>query len=183
MDVVGRRLSRLLLGRSTAYFQGRLLLVSRRVTCIFEFAKLNAAASKRKVGKIVLCFSPSVWYCWWVFHKIRRSPPYRCIKGLWIVAKNYQPQLVPSVCLMAFNIILEHLQFKENPWKICRFSYWSGVLTSDFSMGLLNETLWNYYCWWLKSGFHQLRLVVYPIIYKVYTFQVVSRMSSINSTT
>ena len=28
-------------------------------------------------------------------------------------------------------------------------------------------------CWWLKSGDHQLRLVVYHIIYKVYTFQVV----------
>ena len=24
----------------------------------------------------------------------------------------------------------------------------------------------TYYCWWLKSGVHQLRLVVYPIIYK-----------------
>ena len=27
--------------------------------------------------------------------------------------------------------------------------------------------MWFWYCWWLKSGDHQLRLVVYPTIYKV----------------
>ena len=123
MDVVGRPLSRLLLARSTAYFQGRLQLVSRRVTCIFEFAKLHAAASEGKVGKIVLFFSPSVWYCWWFFtksgdhHRIDVSRVCKKCKK-----KTYQPQLVPSVCSMASNMILEHLQFKENPWKICRFT-------------------------------------------------------------
>ena len=32
-------------------------------------------------------------------------------------------------------------------------------------MGAFEVLQW--YCWWLKSGVHQLRLVVYPIIYRV----------------
>ena len=41
-----------------------------------------------------------------------------------------------------------------------------------------------YYCWWFRNPANQLRLVAYPIIYRVlYVSQVVSRISSINSMT
>ena len=40
----------------------------------------------------------------------------------------------------------------------------------------------GWYCWWLKSGVHQLRLVVFPIIYRVsYTFRWLFGISAINS--
>ena len=43
----------------------------------------SVGASKGKVGKIVLVFfSPKCVILLMVFHKFRRSPPYRCIKGL-----------------------------------------------------------------------------------------------------
>ena len=46
----------------------------------------------------------------------------------------------------------------------------------------LKKQRWSLpYRWWKRSGVHQLRLVVYPIIYKVYISQVANRISSINS--
>ena len=40
------------------------------------------------------------------------------------------------------------------------------------------------YCWWNKSGVHQLRLVVYPTIYRVFCIHLRRcKISSINSTT
>ena len=38
------------------------------------------------------------------------------------------------------------------------------------------------YCWW-KNPANQLRLVIYPIIYRVFKFQVVSRISAISGMT
>lgn len=38
-----------------------------------------------------------------------------------------------------------------------------------------------HYCWWFRNPASQLRLIVYPIIYRVFTSQVFYRISSINN--
>ncbi len=61
---------------------------------------------------------------------------------------------------------LEEIHLPTRPGRNYQFSAGAGVT----SLNLLHNcyvSSTNDSCWWLKSGKHQLRLVVYPIIYRV----------------
>ena len=62
-------------------------------------------------------------------------------------------------------LLVSFLGWLSDPFKGC----WRPPRIGDQSKGhKLNDLAMNLsYCWWQKSGDHQLRLVVYPIIYQV----------------
>ena len=44
---------------------------------------------------------------------------------------------------------------------------YSCIQSTDLKPNQIQRVMESHSCWWLKSGDHQLRLVVYPIIYRV----------------
>ena len=75
------------------------------------------------------------------------------------------PNLKEENTTLLAILLVSFLGWLSDPFKGC----WRPPRIGDQSKGHeLNDLAMNLsYCWWQKSGDHQLRLVVYPIIYQV----------------
>ncbi len=110
-----------------------------------HFARNEACSAPRSsVGILLAAFKPS--------QRGRVSPSVRSLSFWWRLD-------VPKWCWAGSTAVWPHAvelwsrkkSGRELLW--FRWGWWDGF--------------WSSYCWWLKSGVHQLRLVVYTIIYRV----------------
>ena len=104
-------------------------------------------------------------------HKRHQTPMYKYYYIIGMYSKSYPSKLQRHRSLMLWA------NFQAPLWRQCAARANPGGAAEKLRLAKIEKEQaaegWTYhfffgaYCWWLKSGYHQLRLVVYPIDYKV----------------